>query len=305
MIFEKIPFETMLMALFVLFMLVFINEITRKNKYISLLFYVLLPIVLTLFVWPTTSGSGSTSGYWFAWVKTYSALAGVICFMYIRYKNGAVKKWVLVLPAIILAVNIFEAIMRDIECMGLNTVENGLTIIGGPWNAINALAGVISIITISGWMGIVISKRKSRDMIWPDQSIFWVIAYTLWNFSYCLNCISDRAFYAGLLPCLACGIAELFFRKGAWLQHRSQTLALWAMCTLTFPAFASTSQFAVQSANNPKALLVISILSLAANVAVLIFEIKTVLKYKRNVLKQEVFVNSKFYTDVLKDNGLA
>ncbi len=305
MMFESIPMSTWLMAGFVLFMLVFINEITRRNKYVSLAFYLVLPIVLTIFVWPNTSGSGSTSGYWFAWVKTYSSLSGVLCFMYVRHKKGAVAKWVLLLPAIILAVNILEAIMRDIECMGLNTIENGLTIIGGPWNAINAVAGVISIITISGWMGIVISKKKSQDMIWPDQSIYWVIAYSIWNLSYCLNCISDRAFYAAVLPLIACLIAELFFRKGAWLQHRAQTLALWAMFTLTIPAFASTSQFAVASANNETALLVISILSLVSNLGVLVYEIITIKKHKRNVFKQDVYVNSKFYKDALIDNDLA
>ena len=299
--FEPIPFKVMLMALFVLFMLVFVNEITRRNKYVSIIFYILLPIFLTIFVWPTSASEQSM----FAWVKTYSALAGVICFMYIRYKDGAVKKWVLVLPAVILAVNILEAIIVDFKSFSVvNEIIDGVTVIGGPWNIINGIAGIISILTITGWFGIVISKKKSKDMIWPDLSIYWVVAYSIWNLSYCLNCISDRAFYAAVLPMASCLIALLFFRKGAWLQHRAQTLALWAMTTITIPAFAATSEFAVKSLNNEPALLILSIVSLLANVGVLVFEIYTVRKYKRNIFKDDLYVERKFYKQSLEDNEL-
>ncbi|MGL5021638.1 MAG: DUF5692 family protein [Mycoplasmatales bacterium] len=299
--FEPISFKVVLMALFILFMLVFVNEITRRNKYLSIFFYILIPIFLTIFVWPTTASEQSL----FAWVKTYSALAGVICFMYIRYKDGNVKKWVLVLPALILGVNILEAVIVDFKSFSVvNDVIDGVLVIGGPWNILNAIAGIISIITITGWFGIVISKKKSKDMIWPDLSIYWIVAYSIWNFAYCLNCISDRAFYAAFLPIVSCSIAVVFFRKGAWLQHRAQTLALWAMTTITIPAFAATSEFAVKSLNNETTLLILSIVSLLANLGVLIFEIYTVRKYKRNIFKDELYVECKFYKENLDDNGL-
>ncbi|MGL5020886.1 MAG: DUF5692 family protein [Mycoplasmatales bacterium] len=207
--------------------------------------------------------------------------------MYIRYKDGNVKKWVLVLPALILGVNLLEAVIVDFKSFSVvNEVIDGVRVIGGPWNILNAIAGIISIITITGWFGIVISKKKSKDMIWPDLSIYWIVAYSIWNFAYCLNCISDRAFYAAFLPIVSCLIAVVFFRKGAWLQHRAQTLALWAMTTITIPAFAATSEFAVKSLNNETTLLILSIVSLLANLGVLIFEIYTVRKYKRNIFKE-------------------
>lgn len=65
-----------------------------------------------LFIWPKTAG-GNVGGTWFAWVKTYSALAGVIGFMLLRYIPKLQKnKFMLTYPALILAVNILEAVSR-------------------------------------------------------------------------------------------------------------------------------------------------------------------------------------------------
>jgi len=180
----------------------------------------------------------NTSGNWFAWVKTYSALAGVIGFMAIRHIEKLQKnKWILLFPGLILSINILEAVFRDFEVFSkTNVIENGLTLIGGPWNIINGIAGILSIITITGWFEIKIAKTKSKDMIWADQLWFWIIAYGVWNLSYVYNCIPERAFYAGVALIFSSTLLAFFSAKGAWLQHRAQTLALWAMFTLTFPA---------------------------------------------------------------------
>ncbi len=56
-------------------------------------------------------------------------------------------------------------------------------VMGGPWNYMNAVAGILNIIAITGWFGIVIRKEtkkdKSKDMLWPDMLWFWIIAYDL------------------------------------------------------------------------------------------------------------------------------
>jgi hypothetical protein len=82
-------------------------------------------------------------------------------------------------------------------------------------------------VTISGWLGIVITKDKKKDMIWPDMLWFWVLAYDLWNFAYGYNCVGDQSFYSGLCLLAAATIPALTWRKGAYLQHRAQTLAFW------------------------------------------------------------------------------
>lgn len=301
--FERIPWYTSLMALLVLTLLVLINEITRRSKWASIGVYIIMPIILTIAVWPKTAGADSPSGYWFAWTKTYSALAGVIGFMALRHIRGLDKnKFMLMFPPLILAINILEAVYRDFQCYNIHGMENGLMIIGGPWNIINGIAGILNIITISGWYGIFISKDKSRDMIWPDQLWFWIMAYNIWNFSYTYNCISDRSFYAGLILLLSSTIATFFIKKGAWLQHRAQCLALYAMFALTVPTFAESSKFAVRSSHNPKALLLLSILSFGVNVAVLVYKIKCKREYKRNSLKDEIYINSKAYEEVVNIN---
>ena len=304
--FEKIPLQTIVIALIVLTLLIAANEITRRSKWISIAIYIILPIVLTVCVWPKSAGSGTTSGYWFAWVKTYSALAGVIGFMALRFIKGLDQnKFMRMFPAIILSVNILEAVYRDFECFSKSgVIENGLYLLGGPWNIINGLAGLINIITITGWTCIRVSKTRTKDMVWADQLWFWIIAYDLWNISYCYNCISDRSFYAGFLIIAACTIAEFTIKKGIWLQHRAQTLALYAMFTLTFPSFADTSIYAVKSSHNPTAMLVLSLAALLANLAVLFYEIAQLKKYRCNPFKQEVYTHLNSYNKNLIENGL-
>jgi hypothetical protein len=132
-LFESIPWYAALMWFAVLGGLILVNEITRRNKYVSLAIYLALPIVLTFTVWPKTAGPGSTVGTWFHWAKVYSALAGCLGFMALRFVKGLDKnKILLTFPAFILALNICEAVARDFQCSGFNGIVDGMLIIGGP-----------------------------------------------------------------------------------------------------------------------------------------------------------------------------
>ncbi|MGM2755124.1 DUF5692 family protein, partial [Bacillus cereus group sp. Bce019] len=67
-----------------------------------------------VFVWPTTAAPGTSTGTWFHWVKVYSALAGCLGFLALRFIKGAsANKWMLMFPPFILGLNIFEAVIRD------------------------------------------------------------------------------------------------------------------------------------------------------------------------------------------------
>lgn len=302
-LFESIPWYTVLMGLVVLGGLMFVNEITRRSKWLAIGIYLVLPIVMSFTVWTKTAGPGTPMGYWFPWVKTYSALAGVLGFMVLRYVKGMdTNKLMLAFPPLILAINIFEAVVRDFQCFGYNGIVDNIMIIGGPWNIMNGIAGILNIITISGWYGIFISRDKTKDMIWPDQLWFWVIAYDLWNFAYVYNCIPDHSFYSGAMLLLSCTIPAFLIKKGAWLQHRAQTLALWAMFSLTFPLFADTSMFAVKSSHNTTALWIVSGLALASNVAVFVYHFGRVIKNKRNLLKDEIYTDLDAYKLIVSEN---
>ncbi|WP_088548600.1 DUF5692 family protein [Paenibacillus aquistagni] len=302
-LFESIPWYSALMWVVVLIALMFFNEVTRRSKWAGIAIFLVLPFVLTVAVWPETAGEGSSTGTWFHWVKVYSALAGCLGFMAIRYVKGwGTNKYLLMFPPIILAINIMEAVIRDFQVYSLNGMIDGVMMIGGPWNIMNGIAGILNIITISGWMGIVISKDKYKDMVWPDMLWFWIIAYDLWNFAYVYNCVSDHAFYAGAALLISCTIPAFFIKKGAWLQHRAHTLALWMMFTMTFPAFVGDSKFAVDSSHNETALWVVSALALAANIAVFIYHIYKISKHKRNPLKVEVYSDLDAYKVIAQSN---
>jgi len=301
--FESMPWYAFAMGILVLLGLMLINEVTRRSKNLALFTYIGLPILLTLFIWPKTSGPGTPMGYWFPWVKTYSALAGVLGFMALRYVKGLNQnKWMLIFPPAILAINILEAVFRDFECYNFSGIVDGVYINGGIWNIMNGVAGILSIITICGWAGIFIGQDKNKDMLWPDQMWFWIIAYDIWNFAYVYNCIPDHSFYSGLILLLSCTIPAFFIKKGAWLQHRAQTLALWAMFSLTMPYFAETSMFAVKSSHNTVTLTTLSALALLSNAAVFVYQFKRIHQLKLNPLKDEIFVDLKGYQEIIIDN---
>jgi hypothetical protein len=271
------------------------------RKWAGLFLFVALPLVLTIFVWPETAGAGSSTGTWFHWVKVYSALAGCLGFMAIRYfPRVSANKWALIFPPAILAINIFEACVRDFQVGAMNAdgIVDGVYMVSGSWNYMNGIAGIINLVAITGWMGIYISKDKSQDMMWPDMIWPWIIAYDLWNFAYVYNCVGDHSFYAGAALLISCTIPAFFIRKGAWLQHRAHTLALWMMFTMAVPAFVGDSQFSVEASHSPSALFTVSAIALAANVALAVLQITKMVKRHKNPLKEEIYDNTAAYRRV-------
>jgi undecaprenyl pyrophosphate phosphatase UppP len=304
-LFAPIPWYSWVAWFVVLGALIGLNEVTRRWKWAGLAFFVALPVILTIFVWPITAGAGSSTGTWFHWVKVYSALAGCLGFMAIRYiPKLAANRWVLIFPAAILAINIAEACIRDFQvgAMNANGMVDGVFMVSGPWNYLNGIAGLINLVTICGWFGIFISKDSSKDMIWPDMLWFWIIAYDLWNFAYVYNCVGDHAFYAGAALLISCTIPAFFIKKGAWLQHRASTLALWMMFTMAVPGFVTASQFSVSASHNPAALVAVSVISLAANVAVLVYQAYTAITRHKNVLTDELYDHLAGYREVAAAN---
>lgn len=294
--------------LFVLFALMAFNEFGRATKWGGITLFLIVPTILTIFVWPTTAAPGNEygTGTWFNWVKTYSALAGCLGFMAMRYSPKLMqKKWILIFPPAILGLNILEAAIRDFQVFSFGAWEgayiDNLWAMSGPWNIMNGIAGILNVIAICGWASIYISKDKTKDMVWPDMIWAWIIAYDLWNFAYTYNCIADHSFYCGLALLLSCTIPSFFIKKGAWLQHRAQTLALWIMFVMTIPQFADRLA-PVATTHNPKAFFIVSALSLVANAALVIYQFARIRKLKLNPLKDEIYKGTRPYNAILADN---
>ena len=304
--FEGYTVATVLGFLALTAALVVLNELTRRSKIFSILIYCVLPVVLVVLIAMDVVGSPS-SKTWFGVIKTYSALAGVIGFMLIRYTKLGNKKFAWYFPVAILGINILEAIYRDYEVFAnfktMTVDAAGIVQLGGPWNLMNALAGVFLLLTMTGWVGIKVANTKSRDMVWADQLWFWIIAYDLWNMAYCYNCISTRAMYAGFALLVSCTVAEFFIKRGIWLQHRAQTLALFGMFSLAVD-YQALPVFSITATYNPTAWTVLSALALIVNAAVFVYEVCVIVKTKRNPLKKELFTHLPAYRKNLEANGL-
>ena len=292
-----------------------LNEVTRRLKVLGLVFFVAFPTVLSV-LWFTVL-KDTTYTDWFHLAKVYSSTAGCIGFWCIRHVQGTSKKtgkvWrladnkiALCFPPLILAINIMEAVARDIQVgmqykAGGVLADEAMYVLGGPWNYMNAIAGILNIIAITGWFGIVIRKKTdkdgSRDMLWPDMVWFWIVAYDLWNFAYTYNCLPGHAWYCGFALLLAPTVCAFTIGKGAWLQHRAQTLAIWCMFAQTIPSFIDEGKFAVSSTYNRTALFGFSFLALAFNVGVIVYMIIKVIKTKRNPYTQELYVDLKKYQE--------
>jgi hypothetical protein len=295
-------------GIFVLFALMAFNEFGRTTKWGGLVLFLVVPVFMTIFVWPKTNAFGNEygTGTWFTWVKTYSALAGALGFMAIRFIPGlAQNKWALRFPPFILALNILEACIRDFQVFTFGFWNGGysdnLWLMSGPWNIMNGIAGLLNIITICGWEGIFISKDSSKDMIWPDMIWAWVIAYDLWNFAYVYNCIADHSFYAGLILLLSCTIPAFFIKRGAWLQHRASTLSLWAMFVMTVPSFVDRIA-PVPTTHNPAAFFVVSLLALLSNGALAVYQFRKIWLKKLNPLKDELYADTRVYQAIVAEN---
>ena len=255
---------------------------------------------------------------WFHYAKLYAATAGCIGFMMLKYKWTIGKtEWFKVFPFAIVAINILIAVVSDFEtgikgAMALAEYgdrwflsSENVWLYGGWWNWVNGIAGLINIFCMTGWWGIYSSKDK-KDMLWPDMTWCFIIAYDLWNFEYTYNNLPTHAWYCGLALLLAPTFANALWNKGGWIQNRANTLALWCMFAQVFPLFQDASRFTTitslysdgfmdpsvrPTSADPTMQGVIAILALAANVICLAVIIKRSLEQKKNPYKNEIFTD--------------
>ena len=314
--------------------LVILNEIGRRTKIGGIVLFVIIPAVLTIYFITIQAGlfgghSNQTYEYmngWFHYAKLYAADIGVVGFLMIKYKWGIGKKeWFKPWPFVIVAINILIAVVSDFESAirayqitgdfsGAWWASNeGVFLYGGWWNIVNGIAGLINIFCMTGWWGIYTSK-KHDDMLWPDMTWCFIIAYDLWNFEYTYNNLTTHAFYCGVALLLAPTFANMFWNKGGWIQNRANTLALWCMFAQVSPLFQDASRFSVipalysdgfmdaavrPTSANPTMQGVIAVIALAANVICLAAIIKRAKQQKKNPYKNEIFTDQKDYKEAM------
>ena len=245
--------------------LVILNEIGRRTKIGGIVLFVIIPAILTIYFIAIQAGlfgghSNQTYEYmngWFHYAKLYAADIGVIGFLMIKYKWGIGKKeWFKPWPFIIVAINILIAVASDFESAirayqitgdfsGAWWASNeGVFLYGGWWNIVNGIAGLINIFCMTGWWGIYSSKKKD-DMLWPDMTIWFIVAYDIWNFEYTYCNLPTHPWYCGVALLLAPTFANALWNKGGWIQNRAMTLATWCMFAQVLPLFQLSNTFSV------------------------------------------------------------
>ena len=300
--FEPLSMTSFISVILYLAFLILMNEVSRINKWTGGIMFIVLPIILTIFVWPHTAVAGTGAGTWFQWVKTYSCLAGAILGWLIVYFKKFQRKYIVSIPPIIFAINILEACIRDFQLVNAHGIIDGYLVVGGPWNIINGVAGIFNAICICGFFGIIVSRGKKKDYVWPDMLWYWIIGYDLWNFAYTYNSVSDRSMYCGVVLLLACTIPAFWIKRGVYAQHRVRTLAVNMIITMTTPWFFLSDFAMVHSTNNPKAHMFISVIALLFNVGMFIYQMNTIFRKKRNPFKQELYTDNKRFRQVYLDN---
>jgi len=298
--------------------LILANEFARRSKTGGIICFLVLPAVLTVYFiaiyigahngaeWVLNNQTYTNMNSWFHYAKLYAATAGCIGFMMLKYKWGIGKtNWFKVFPFAIVAINILIAVVSDFEsafrAFGTTWVSSeGVTLMGGWHNVFNGIAGLINIFCMTGWWGIYVSKKKD-DMLWPDMTWVFIIAYDLWNFAYTYNCISDHSAYCGLALLLSCTIPTFFIKRGAWLQHRAQTLGLWIMFIMTVPQFADRIA-PIPTTHNPTAFFIVSAVALAFNAGVAVYQLLQIKRRSLNPLHDEIYTHTRPYKAVVDEN---
>lgn len=318
--------------------LIIANEIARTKVGGIAIFGVLLAGLTVYFIsiyvgvakgseWALNNVTYTNMNSWFHYAKLYAAATGCIGFMVIKYGWGKLGKahWFKAFPFAIVAINILIAVASDFESAiragslsgGWWYSSEGVWLYGGWWNLVNGIAGIINIFCMTGWWNLYTSK-DNKDMLWPDMTFAYILAYDVWNFQYTYLNLPTHAWYCGLALLLAPTFANALWNKGGWIQNRANTLAIWCMFAQVFPLFQDNSIFstvpvlykagtiaaATTAGVIPELGTVamqgfISVLSIAINVVVLGLIIKKSVANKSNPYKNDVFTRSADYLEAM------
>lgn len=215
--------------------LIVLNEVGRRTKLGAAIIFGVAPLAMTIYCvaiaigvsqgaeWALTNPTHVYQNSWFHYAKVYAALAGCWGFIAIKYQWGKIGKahWFRAWPFVIVAINIMIAVVSDFESayhffvLGESTwvTSEGATQLAGWNNVFNGIAGIINIFCMSGWWSVYASEDKT-DMLWPDMTWVYIIAYDIWNFCYTYNCLPTHSWFCGFALLLAPTVAAFIWNKG-------------------------------------------------------------------------------------------
>ena len=204
-----------------IFVLLFVgSEITSRYKWAPYFFFVVLPILL-IPLW-MTSDMG-----WFRYAKLIAIIVGAMFITITRFNlKPKYIKYGVFLVVFGLAFNILEAVTQDWSQPFLP-------------NKLNAIAGIMSILTIYLWSTIKIADKKPHNFLWPGMTIAWIIAYDLWNITFVYLNFPNTVHYTALAVIPVPTIAAIFIASGkyTWIQARPYSLVFYMIYIVTISTF--------------------------------------------------------------------
>ena len=145
---------------------------------------------------------------------------------------------------------------------------------------------------MTAWWSVYAGKNE-EDMLWPDMTWVYIVAYDIWNFCYTYNCLPTHSFFCGFALLLAPTVANALWNKGGWIQNRANTLATWCMFAQVFPWFQEESMFRTVSLQNPAVTNAVSFAALGVNIAAIVYIAYRAKKLGVNPYKNDVFTGTR------------
>ncbi len=174
----------------------------RKFKVFTIISFITLPVMLSP-LW-------YSFGYfeWFRWVKIYSLVA-IILFIYLtRFEGFHENKKIINFIYFLLSLNIFEAVVKDLNNMDLSSV-------------FNIIVGLLLILFL--WLPTYDRSRGTPlDFLSSKLTLPWIVTYTIWNWLFVYSEYIE--FSLKHIFVLSVPIIINFFIKNTWLQARAITL---------------------------------------------------------------------------------
>ncbi|QRV02490.1 hypothetical protein JTE88_01655 [Arcanobacterium phocisimile] len=209
----------------------------------------------------------------------------------------------------------YQALAANFEAnhVGIDPAT-GFRTIGGHWNLVSALAGLLNIITITGLGKIFVTseskttlangKKQVRGLIWVDMVWPWVIAYDLWNHAFLYNALADYTWYCTFALLLACTIPAFTWAKGQWIWFRCFTLMFWIAANNLLPELlVKPSSMTNYATMNPVANIVCAWAALIFNIGLFIYWLYKIIKHKRNPLTNCLYFEMSEFRTIVRHHA--
>lgn len=191
----------------------------RTNRWVMWSVLLGLPLILTKHWFSSNVDVGL-----FPLVKLYTCIIFTLWLTALRFTPLGRRRWALAALFLGLPLNIMEAVVKDFYGTHF---AHGLV----------AITGILLVISLPHPMRAIQIDESSpnRDLVYEGMSRSWIIAYSLWNWTFVyLNFPSIAAHQAAVLTAaVVVGMAE----PRRWLQARAFTLVPDLLMLITFPRF--------------------------------------------------------------------